>query len=41
MFERFRLKPWDTGLITRISQEDYLYLGDDRGGFHCECFKKV
>jgi hypothetical protein len=41
MFERVRLKPGDTGLITRISQGDYLYLDDDRGGFHWECFKKA
>jgi hypothetical protein len=39
--ERVRLKPGDSGLITRIDQENYLYLDDDRGGFHWECFKKV
>jgi hypothetical protein len=35
------LKPGDTGFITRIDKESYLYLDDDRGGFHWECFKKV
>lgn len=39
-FDRLRLHPGDTGIITRISKEDYLYLDDDRGGFHWECFKK-
>jgi hypothetical protein len=40
-FDRLRLHPGDTGIVTRISKENYLYLDDDRGGFHWECFKKA
>ena len=40
-FERVRLKPGDTGIVTRIEKEMYLYLDDDRGGFHWECFKRT
>jgi len=40
-FERVRLKPGDNGIVTRISKEMYLYLDDERGGFHWECFKKA
>ncbi len=40
-FDRLRLKPGDTGTVTRIDQDIYLYLDDDRGGFHWECFKKA
>ncbi len=40
-FDRLRLNPGDTGTITRIDQGVYLYLDDDRGGFHWECFKKA
>jgi hypothetical protein len=40
-FDRLRLQPGDTGTVTRIDQEVYLYLDDDRGGFHWECFKKA
>lgn len=39
-FEEFRMKPGDTGIVTRISKEMYLYLDDGRGGFHWECFVK-
>jgi hypothetical protein len=40
-FERIRLKPGDTGIVTRISQARYLYLDDERGGLHWESFKKA
>ena len=40
-FGNMRLKPGDTGTITRISQGKYIYLDDERGGLHWECFKKV
>lgn len=40
-FDRLRLKPGDTGTVTRIDQGAYLYLDDDRGGFHWKCFKKA
>lgn len=39
-FEGMRLKPGDVGIVTRISQGMYLYLDDDRGGLHWECFKR-
>jgi len=39
-FDRLRLKPGDTGTVTRIDQGIYLYLDDDRGG-HWECFEKT
>ena len=38
-FERIRLKPGDVGIITRIERENYIYLEDEKGGFHWECFK--
>jgi hypothetical protein len=38
MFDRVRLKPGDIGIVTRIDKDMYLYLDDDRGGFHSECF---
>jgi len=34
-FDRLSLQPGDTGTVTRIDQGVYLYLDDDRGGFHC------
>jgi hypothetical protein len=37
-FERVRLKPGDSGLITRIEKDSYIFLDDERGGFHWECF---
>jgi threonine dehydratase len=37
-FGRERLEPGDSGVITRIDKGQYLYLDDDRGGFHWECF---
>lgn len=38
-FERMRLEPGDIGIVTRVSQDQYLYLDDERGGLHWECFK--
>jgi ATP-dependent exoDNAse (exonuclease V) alpha subunit len=40
-FDRLRLKPGDTGVVTRIDKDVYLYLDDDRGGFHWECYKRA
>jgi hypothetical protein len=40
-YEGVRLKPGDTGVVTRIGNGNYLYLDDDRGGFHWECFQKA
>jgi hypothetical protein len=40
-FESMRLRPGETGVITRISEGEYLYLDDDRGGLHWECFKEA
>jgi hypothetical protein len=40
-FDAIRLKPGDTGVVTRISQGQYLYLDDDRGGLHWECFENA
>jgi hypothetical protein len=37
-FDRVRLKPGDAGTITRIDDNGYIYLDDERGGFHWECF---
>jgi len=39
-FERLRLRPGDAGVVTRIDRAEYLYLDDERGGFHWECFRK-
>jgi hypothetical protein len=41
IFDRVKLEPGDTGIITRIQADAYLYLDEDRGGFHWECFKKI
>ena len=38
-FERIRLQPGDTGVVTRI-QKEYLFLDDERGGIHWECFER-
>jgi ATP-dependent exoDNAse (exonuclease V) alpha subunit len=40
-FDRVRLKPGDSGVVTRIDKGAYLYLDDERGGFHWECFKRA
>ena len=40
-FDRVRLHPGDSGIVTRIDKNDYLYLDDDRGGFRWECFGLV
>jgi hypothetical protein len=38
MFNRVRLSPGDEGVITRIEKGQYVFLDDDRGGFHWRCF---
>ena len=38
-FERARLQPRDVGTVTRIENGLYLFLDDERGGFHWECFE--
>jgi hypothetical protein len=40
-FDRMRLQPGDTGVVTRIGKDVYLYLDDERGGIHWECFERV
>ncbi len=40
-FERMRMQPGDCGIITRIEKNAYLYLDDDRGGLHWECFERA
>ena len=40
-FDRLRLKPGDEGLVTRVEHSSYLFLDDERGGFHWECFQRV
>jgi D-serine deaminase-like pyridoxal phosphate-dependent protein len=40
-FDRMRIKPGDSGVVTRIVKDVYLYLDDDRGGLNWECFKKT
>jgi hypothetical protein len=40
MFDRVRLKPGDSGVVTRIDKNAYLYLDDGRGGFHWQCYEK-
>jgi hypothetical protein len=37
-FDRLRIKPGDVGVVTKIV-EDALFIDDERGGFHWECFK--
>jgi hypothetical protein len=38
-FDRVKLKPGDSGTVTRIERGMYLYLDGDRGGFHWQCFR--
>jgi hypothetical protein len=40
-FDRLRMHPGDTGVVTRIKDNEYLFIDDERGGFHWECFQKV
>jgi hypothetical protein len=40
-FEQIRLKPGDTGVVTRTEKGAYLYLDDGRGGLHWECFNRA
>jgi len=37
-FDRLKLKPGDIGIVTRIDKNQYVFLDDERGGFHWECF---
>jgi hypothetical protein len=39
IFERVRLKPGDSGVITRIEKDVYLYLDDERGAFTGSAFR--
>ena len=39
--DHLRLHPGDVGTIMRIEREGLLYLDDERGGFHWECFERV
>jgi hypothetical protein len=38
-FDRLRIHPGDEGVVTKILQDNYIYIDDDRGGFHWQCFK--
>ena len=38
-FDLFRLSSGDIGTVTRIRDKVYLYLDDERGGYHWQCFK--
>jgi hypothetical protein len=40
-FDRVKHQPGDTGIITLIKDEMYLFLYDDRVGFHWECFERA
>jgi hypothetical protein len=40
-FKRLRIEPGDIGVVTRIEKDAYIYLDDDRGGFHWQCFKRA
>jgi hypothetical protein len=40
-FDRLRLRPGDVGVVTRVANNGYLYLDDERGGFHWECFRNA
>ncbi|MGA3211762.1 MAG: hypothetical protein ABSD20_10685 [Terriglobales bacterium] len=37
-WEKFRLKPGDAGTVTRIADGRYIYVDDERGGYHWQCF---
>ena len=39
-FDRLRLHPGDEGMVSKI-EGDFVFVDDDRGGFHFECFEKV
>ena len=39
--QKIRLHPEDVGVITRIANAQYVYLDDDRGGFHWSQFQRV
>jgi len=33
------IQPNDIGVIARIEREDYIYIENDLGGFHWQCFR--
>ena len=39
-FDRCKLHPGDVGTITRIDKDQYVFLDDERGGFHWRCFQR-
>ena len=39
--KRARMKPGDAGMVTRIHLGQYLYVDDERGGFHWKCYEKA
>jgi D-serine deaminase-like pyridoxal phosphate-dependent protein len=39
-FDRLRLEPGDTGIVTRI-EKGCPVLDDERGGMHWECFERA
>jgi hypothetical protein len=39
-FDRLRIHPGDQGVVSKIV-DNYIYIDDDRGGFHWESFKKA
>jgi hypothetical protein len=39
--DKVRLKPGDSGNITRIDAGMYVYLEGDAGGFHWKTFKRA
>jgi hypothetical protein len=39
-FDRLRIHPGDVGTVTKIVN-DIIYIEDERGGFHWECYKKA
>ena len=35
------LHPGDVGTITRIANDQYVFLDDERGGFRWQCFQRI
>jgi hypothetical protein len=40
-FDHVQMHPGDSGVVTRIKDDSYVFLDGERGGFHWECFEKV
>jgi hypothetical protein len=40
-FDRFGVHEGDKGVIARIEGGQYVWLENDRGGFHWQCFKRI